>query len=234
MITYEDFAPLCRIQHPIKGAIPFQPYDFQKKVVQHIEANRFSITLGARQMGSTTTIGSWCLWKAANEPGTKIAIIYNRLSSGLEFLERIRFMVETMTSPALPYVAEITKKSIVFANGSSIEVRSNKAFLPHEVVPTHLLVIDAAWHIDRQLAEFWTSIQPMLSSGTRLVMEGCPHHTKTTYQMIVGGSPRNGISVLHLPWHAHPDRDEAWAKVYRDQLGEKSFKSQFDAEFVDE
>lgn len=234
MITYEEFAPSCHILHPIRGAIPFSPYDYQKEIVRHIEENKFTVTLGSRQMGTTTTMGSWCLWKAANEPGTKIGIIYNRHIDGIEFLDRVRFMVEAMTAPSLPYIVSMTKNQIVFANGSKIELRSSRPFLPSEQQDyTHLMIINAAWVHDGGMGDLWTSIQPMLNNGVKLIMESCAGYTNTMFHKIVDRSPLNGISVLRLPWSIHPDRDESWASSFLSMIGAKSFRQQYEVEFID-
>lgn len=40
-----------KIQHPIKGALPFEPYPFQLDIIKAFHDNRFTIALTARQMG---------------------------------------------------------------------------------------------------------------------------------------------------------------------------------------
>ena len=38
----------CMIQHPIKGKIPFELYDFQEKSVNEFHQNRFNVILKAQ------------------------------------------------------------------------------------------------------------------------------------------------------------------------------------------
>lgn len=40
-----------KIQHPIKGAVPFVPYPFQVDLINAFHNHRFTIGLTARQMG---------------------------------------------------------------------------------------------------------------------------------------------------------------------------------------
>lgn len=40
-----------KIQHPLKGAIPFIPYPFQIDMIRAFHDNRFTVALTARQMG---------------------------------------------------------------------------------------------------------------------------------------------------------------------------------------
>ncbi len=39
------------IQHPVKGAIPFELYDYQIKMVEAFKEHRFTCTLSSRQTG---------------------------------------------------------------------------------------------------------------------------------------------------------------------------------------
>ena len=51
-----------KIQHPVRGTIPFSLYEFQERFVHHMQNNRFTITLQPRQCGkcvrSTTAINT--------------------------------------------------------------------------------------------------------------------------------------------------------------------------------
>ena len=44
----------CVIQHPIRGKIPFNLYDFQEKTVEDLLKNEYNIILKARQLGIST------------------------------------------------------------------------------------------------------------------------------------------------------------------------------------
>ncbi len=40
-----------KIQHPLRGAIPFKPYPFQLDLIDAFATKRFAVALTARQMG---------------------------------------------------------------------------------------------------------------------------------------------------------------------------------------
>ena len=50
------------IQHPTKGGIPFEPYDYQEDLIQNYNENRYSINMLGRQMGKTTVAAGYLLW----------------------------------------------------------------------------------------------------------------------------------------------------------------------------
>ena len=52
----------CMIQHPIRGKIPFELYDFQEKSVNEFHQNRFNVILKARQLGISTLTAGYSLW----------------------------------------------------------------------------------------------------------------------------------------------------------------------------
>ena len=48
----------CQIQHPIRGKILFNLYDFQEKVLDDFVDHDYNIILKARQLGISTLVGS--------------------------------------------------------------------------------------------------------------------------------------------------------------------------------
>lgn len=40
-----------KIQHPVKGAIPFKLYDYQKKLLNNYKNNRYNVVMAPRQTG---------------------------------------------------------------------------------------------------------------------------------------------------------------------------------------
>ena len=52
----------CVVQHPIKGKIPFNLYEFQEKSISEFVTNRFNIILKARQLGISTLTAGYSLW----------------------------------------------------------------------------------------------------------------------------------------------------------------------------
>lgn len=44
-----------KVQHPLKGMLPFEPYDFQKRMIEAFKDNRFNIALTGRQLGKSVT-----------------------------------------------------------------------------------------------------------------------------------------------------------------------------------
>jgi hypothetical protein len=95
--------------------------------------------------------------------------------------------------------------------------------------------------------EFWTSIQPTLSTGGSCIITSTPKNDEDQFAQIwhgannntddfgntfASGVGRNGFFPVLSPWWEHPERDEAWARPFRESLGEARFRQEFACEFV--
>ena len=52
----------AKIQHPIKGLVPFKLYDFQKDLTASFTKERFNIINKGRQLGVSTLIAAFSAW----------------------------------------------------------------------------------------------------------------------------------------------------------------------------
>jgi hypothetical protein len=52
----------CYIQHPTKGRMPFQLFDYQEGLINSYNDYRYSISLLSRQTGKSTCAAAYLLW----------------------------------------------------------------------------------------------------------------------------------------------------------------------------
>lgn len=98
-------------------------------------------------------------------------------------------------------------------------------------------------------SEFWTAIQPTLSTGGGCIITSTPNGDSDIFaevwrgaidnigpdgEKLPGGRGRNGFASCFAPWFRHPDRDEKWAEEQRNQLGDARFRREFECEFLTE
>lgn len=96
-------------------------------------------------------------------------------------------------------------------------------------------------------SEFWTSIQPVLSTGGGCIITSTPKNDEDQFAQIWRGSNdnlddfgnvlpngvgRNGFFPIKVTWDAHPERDEAWAAPFRASLGLARFGQEMECEFI--
>ena len=63
-----------KIQHPIKGSIPFVMYDFQREMVEAFTENRYVVALTSRQMGKCFELNTVIKIKSPQGDITDISI----------------------------------------------------------------------------------------------------------------------------------------------------------------
>jgi hypothetical protein len=95
--------------------------------------------------------------------------------------------------------------------------------------------------------DFWTSIQPVLSTGGSCIITSTPKSDEDQFAQIWRAAidnvdqygnfrkdhlGKNGFYAVKVPWSEHPERDEAWAAPFRESLGEARFRQEFECDFV--
>jgi hypothetical protein len=53
----------CKIQHPVRGKIPFHLFPFQEETLVDFKDHRYNIILKSRQTGISTLTAGFSLWK---------------------------------------------------------------------------------------------------------------------------------------------------------------------------
>ncbi len=226
----------CAIQHPVKGAIKFEPYLYQLDAIDHVHTNRLSVINSARQMGMTTTLGAYVLWQALFNPGQTIVICTSRLVGAVEWCDRIRYMIENLPPHLTPQMLRYNKTELAFDNGSRILFKAIAKDLGRGYAINMLVIDDAAYVNEGKMTDMWTSLYPCVATGTKVVIASCPKATGTFFHRIWTGN--NGFAKMAIPWHAHPERDQAWYDQYASAMGQDRAKVEFcnlfegDAEFL--
>ena len=62
------------IQHPVRGKVPFELYEFQEELIEAYHMNRFCVAMLSRQMGKTTVAAAYILWFAMFVPDSVVLI----------------------------------------------------------------------------------------------------------------------------------------------------------------
>ena len=65
----------CKIQHPTKGKIKFNLYDYQQEMLTDFVDNRYNIILKSRQLGISTLSAGYSLWMMLFNQDKNILVI---------------------------------------------------------------------------------------------------------------------------------------------------------------
>ena len=110
----------CKVISLDDGLVPFKLYDYQKKMFNHFQDNRFSIVLACRQSGKSISTVAYLLWFALFHSEQTIAILANKGATAREMLMRITLMLENLPFFLQPGTKALNKGSIEFSNNSRL------------------------------------------------------------------------------------------------------------------
>jgi len=233
------------IQHPTKGKMLYQPYDYQKRLIDTYHQNRFSISLMPRQTGKSTSAAGYLLWYAMFVPDSTILIAAHKFTGSQEIMQRIRYAYEDTPDFIRAGAVSYNKGSIDFDNGSRI-VSSTTTENTGRGMSISLLYCDEFAFVRPTIGrEFWTSISPTLATGGKCIITSTPNSDEDQFAVLWKGANKcedefgnpkdigiNGFKSFRSYWNEHPDRDDQWAVEQRAQLGDDRFRREMDCEFI--
>ena len=196
---------------------------------------------------NTTVAAGYLLWKAMFTPDATILVTANKLNQALEIMDRIRFAYENLPNHIRAGITEYNKGTVAFDNGSKIVARATSSDAGRGLSITLLYLDEFAFVPPNKAKDFWTSIQPVLSTGGACIITSTPKSDEDQFAQIWKGAidnvdeygnfrrdnlGRNGFFAVKVPWSAHPERNDEWAAPFRESLGEAKFRQEFECDFV--
>ena len=111
----------CTIQHPKKGKIKFDLYDFQEKMVGEFKSNDYNIILKSRQLGISTLSAGYALWMMLFHNDKNILVIATGKDTAKNLVTKVRVMYHNLPQWLKTKLDEDNKLSLRFSNGSQIK-----------------------------------------------------------------------------------------------------------------
>ena len=210
------------------------------------EYNHLYYTDGILSHNTETTVG-YMLWKSLFTPNYTILITANNYLQALEIMSRVRYSYENLPNHIRAGTTAYNKGSVEFDNGSRIVSRATTPNAGRGLSISLLYVDEFAALLPRVAKDFWAAIKPTLSTGGSCIITSTPQTDVDQFAQLWKGSIEgtideygnpvsdvgiNGFHGILVPWHFHPDRDEAWAEGERSSMGESKFRQEHNAEFV--
>jgi len=200
-----------KIEHPLKGLIPFATYPFQDKCLTDFNEHRFNIILKSRQLGISTIVAAYAIWQALFYKNKNILIIATKLAVAQNFVKKVKVALQAL--PPWLMLSPITsnnKQQVVLGNGSSIKAIPTSEDAGRSEALS-LLIIDEAAFV-RNFDELWTGLYPTLSTGGRAIILSTPNGVGGQYyDLWIGAEQRSNVfNPIKLSWDVHPERDHVW------------------------
>lgn len=233
------------IQHPVKGKLRYEAFEYQRRLIDSYHQHRFNINLLPRQTGKTTTASGYLLWYAMFNPDSTILIAAHKYTGAQEIMSRIRYAYELCPDHIRCGATSYNKQSIEFDNGSRIIAQTTTETTGRGLSLSLLYADEFAFVPPNVASEFWTSISPTLATGGKAIITSTPNSDEDQFAQIWQEANKrydehgnetpegkNGFFPFKAHWSEHPERDEEWANIERSRIGEERFRREHDCEFL--
>lgn len=217
------------------GLIPFDMYDFQEELIDHIHHNRFSSICCARQIGKTTVTTGYLLWFVLFHSYKNIGILANKKRSAVKALARLKLAYEKMPMWLQQGVVEWNKGDIELENGSRIGSFAAASDAARGESFSFLFVDEVAFVEPNVWDEYYKSSYPTISSGinTKICLVSTPNGLNHFYALHNGAREGTNTYIpFEVIWSQVPGRGEAWKRETILNTSEEDFLQEHCCEFL--
>ena len=220
------------IQHPVKGKVNFNLYDFQEKSLKSFMEHDYNIVLKARQLGLSTLTAGYALWMMTFQQDKNILVIATKQETAKNLVTKVRVMHANLPAWLKQPCVEDNKLSLRYKNGSQIKaVASSEESGRSEALS--LLIIDEAAFIDK-IDTIWGAAQQTLATGGRALVISTPNGVGNFFHKTWVGAENgtNDFNFIKLHWSVHPEREQEWRDEQDKLLGPSLAAQECDCDFI--
>jgi hypothetical protein len=235
-----------KIQHPTRGAIKFDPYEYQERLIHAYHDHKQTIAMLPRQSGKTTCATGYLLWYTMFMPESQVLIAAHKYEGAQDIMNRYRYGYENLPDFIRAGVHSYNRNTIEYDNGARIQATTTTENTGRGKSLSLIYCDEFAFVQPPEKAkEFWTALSPTLSTGGKCIITSTPNSDEDQFALIWTEANKrfdeygneqelgtNGFHSFFAHWSEHPDRDEAWAAVERNKIGAERFRREFDCEFL--
>lgn len=209
--------------------ILFKLWDSQKNILRKfIEAYRL-IILKARQLGLTWMTAAYCLWLCLTRSSQLIVVISAKEDWAVEFLDRVKFMLDRLPEWMVPPVVKRTNEILTFRhydkNGKPLD--STIKSLPtteegaQSKTPTLLVLDESAVNI--YVKSIWAASKPGIdqAKGRIIIISNAIKNgkgwawTRDIYSNAMKGL--NDFTRIFMPWWDNPNRPKDFIEQQKNE-----------------
>jgi len=218
-----------------EGLVPFEMYDFQRKILEDFHENRFNIAKLPRQTGKSTTVVAYLLYYAIFYDSVNIGILANKASTARELLSRLQLAYENLPKWMQHGVLVWNKGNVELENGSKILAASTSASAVRGM-SFNILFLDEFAFVPNHVAEqFFASVYPTITSGksTKVIIISTPNGMNHFYKMWEDARRgKNGYVTNEVHWSQVPGRDAKWKEETIKNTSPRQFAQEFECDFL--
>ena len=231
---WHEFAPLTWIR--TSGTIkPFKPFEIQKKLVQSICDNQYTIILKSRQVGASETVCSYLLCRALTEPGFSAVVFSKTATDSGSLGKRIRAQAASIADSPIEFTTE-SNSELSFKGLGTIYFLPATPRAARGIPSVSCVVLDEAAFLDGCDAIF-TAVQPTMATlgdQGKLIMISTPNGLGNMFSNLWHTADEWNKFKIHysdIPIYAN---DPEWAEKTkrRSKLTSRAFRQEYELDFV--
>ena len=218
-----------------RGLVPFEPYEFQEKLIKRFHDHRFNICMMPRQTGKSTTSVAYLLHYVVFNDSVNVGILANKAATARELLGRLQLAYENLPKWMQQGVISWNRGSLELENGSKILAASTSASAVRGM-SFNILFLDEFAFVPNHIADsFFASVYPTITSGknTKVIIVSTPHGMNHFYRMWHDAErSKNEYVPTDVHWSEVPGRDEVWKEQTIANTSDQQFRVEFECEFL--
>lgn len=160
------FLEYCYVPHPAYGKVSMKThsYEWQRAACLELLKNKRIISKKVRQVGFSTILQAYALWRALFFPSQQITIVSIGQKESIEFLEKMEFIYTNLPIWLRSPKTEDSKTKIRFKNGSVIKSLPNTPNAGRSS-SLSLLILDEVAEYGKNAKKIMASAGPALGPG---------------------------------------------------------------------
>jgi len=117
-----------KVIHLDRGLVPFNLYDYQKKMIKNFEENNYNVVLSCRQSGKTISVIAYIVWYSCFNSDKTIFLLANKGDTARDVLfARFTLALENLPFFLQPGTKVLNKGSVEFSNNTKVFARATSS-----------------------------------------------------------------------------------------------------------
>lgn len=233
-----------RMEHPTRGIINFELYDYQKDLIELYAFSDKVISKLPRQSGKTMCAAGVLLWKAIFQDNFNIMIGSCNTTCAKEILNRIHLACINLPHFFGANIKSFNKSQIEFENNSTIFAYSLTGRSARGQTLSAVYLDEFAFVEPHVAEQAWLSILPTLVHGGKCIVTSTPMFENDPFDKIwksatdvVSGDKEkcigvNGFKTFSISWKDIPriKSNKQFEQEMREALGDERWKREYECE----
>jgi len=219
-----------KVRDEQEGIIPWSDWDYLTELLEIFLNNREVIILKARQLGVSTLIAGYCLWKAIFYEGASILLLSQQEKKAGQLLAKCKVIWEFLPPYLRPKLGKDQESALTFPSmHSSIDALASTEDAGRSVSAS--IVVCDEWEYHPYDRTNYGAIRPTIGAGGQFIALSTAdsENDKTLFKEIYhrAQAGKNSFKRKFLAWNLRPGRDEAWLAKETENMPDWQKKAEY-------